>query len=436
MKNISKNYFHFRKLFIIFCMLLCSYQLFSISYNYFSYPVIMELKIEEPQNFEIPDVSYCLSKEGVINMSMFYHHKHKWIHLITNNSVFKIYENYNKTIITSDIIRFQNFINFIFKNFAFNYMKTFIFEPNYIINNFKSFEKKIDTNYYKELTSDISISVISLYICYTVRPVENITFNYEELTSKKAMIDWGFFEVLVNHNVIKFARYHQIVVHPKGTNPRINEVPYPLKFEGNLKTHGSSLERQLVNRLPAPYQTNCLDYRTIGFENRAHALDDCAYSISLEYRYICCSSLQNIDIIGDNMYWYDDFYEPHIGVEEKYMNSCIFKYPQLDCYQQRFIPKAFRRINSDSKKTFSFSFYISYFETRSMATIKLELIDFLVDLGSILAFWFGISVLNVGDFFETSFYKLKTKIYRGNPINYTQNNIIKVKPVRIVNINH
>lgn len=35
--------------------------------------------------------------------------------------------------------------------------------------------------------------------------------------------------------------------------------------------------------LESPYETHCFDYRTIGFENRLHAIDNCTNSLSFRY---------------------------------------------------------------------------------------------------------------------------------------------------------
>lgn len=405
--EIIRNYFSLKKLFIIICICICFIQIYSISSNYYSYPVIQEIKIEEPQQFEIPAFSYCVSKDGALNLSLFYESKDQWIHLIRNESD-RLYENYNETVFINYNFQFYNFIDYLFQKFTLKQMKRFFYKPESILVTLEAFEKKITSGYYKRIKYDAKLVIIGNFMCYTYNPIENFTYNYDEIISKKAVLDWGFFQFSFKNGPTKLGYRKYVSVHTKNTYPRNNEGKYFFKYGTALPSYAIRMNRQLIHRLPAPYKTNCLDYKTLGFKSRYHALDDCSYNLSLKSsdNYICCNSLVDIDLVDDRLHAYIDFFNPHVDREEVFTNTCLTKYPQIDCFEERFILNLVEEYNGYRENIFFFAFYIPYFDTKSEATVKLNFIDYLAQLGSIIAFWFGLSVMNIGFMFTDLFTKL------------------------------
>lgn len=135
---------------------------------------------------------------------------------------------------------------------------------------------------------------------------------------------------------IEFNVNPYIYFHPAKTSPRGYITPYSFGYtEDELsEEHTLTAEPRSVRLLPHPYQTNCLNYKTLGFDDREHALDNCSYDLALKYGHLCYNSLMKSDLINDNLIWFTDFENKFIWLRKIYHNLCMKKYAQLDCYTE------------------------------------------------------------------------------------------------------
>ena len=189
----------------------------------------------------------------------------------------------------------------------------------------------------------------------------------------------------------------------------------------------------MTNLLPAPYQTNCLDYNKIGCKSRSDCIDKCNIEMSLKQ----CDSLH----LYTNMYTHNDKDKYHLSKCIINLNKkiCENKFKLPDCINEYFSLKLFNDLplnESFSSKYFTeiylgnilnYSQYISFDAISTVSIIfgdqpdtiyihspQQFLAEFICFVGGVISLWTGFSVISMYNYGEQFFRrrkKLKKKLF-------------------------
>lgn len=165
----------------------------------------------------------------------------------------------------------------------------------------------------------------------------------------------------------------------------------------------------ITKLLPSPYVTKCLNYTDLGYENHDHILEDCRRKLSLKIlNSSCCGTIINTtasySMRSANLDIRDE-----LKFEVEITDVCNKKHPHPDCYKEKIIPIL---ESISTYKTGEYIFIIKSPNSDDLAIDtkeKVSILDFLIYLGSVVSFWFGICVFEVFDILANLITKLSIK---------------------------
>lgn len=218
--------------------------------------------------------------------------------------------------------------------------------------------------------------------CKYIRPVFDDVIDYQDL-------------VLSNTSrILYYVDLHWkssggmwVFIHENGTKPRHDAI-IPLKVE-TTGLYYITYDHKFRKLLPFPFTSNCIDYRRLGFENQAHAIDECVIEKSIEYLHsICCNALV-YPIYNYSMMKPKSVSEKRNG--RRLLYECHSLYTQPDCFAEEMIPRQTFTIPSHMMQlaiTVPTNYALSV-----TSYPRIGIIDYLVYFGSVLGFWFGCSMI-------------------------------------------
>jgi hypothetical protein len=189
---------------------------------------------------------------------------------------------------------------------------------------------------------------------------------------------------------------------------------YERKDEITLTTspgvYYTSYDHFVSKFLPAPFATNCRDYRSESTGNDSNRLE-CYYSCleQMCIQHLGKKPLSSYVTVADNDSLFFDaaFAQQYEQEIHSFSDACDQICWQQDCVQSVFVPRFKSTIGNRTLEDVQFSFYLPstpYALSESMAKISME--SFLTDLLSTFGFWLGLSALDVLKWCAASFSRL------------------------------
>lgn len=296
--------------------------------------------------------------------------------------------------------------------------------PNYseIIKKCKVFENQSISCF--EL-SDVKTTINSQYKCFTL-----FHNNFEKRwNSNKFMIDRNHGE---EYNILDLSlsfyskaivkQEHQsemlIMVHPPHENPSPKSSGVLKVYQG-MKIE-STISKVSIKQLPAPYQSNCINYADIGFQSRKECSDKCKIGLMLNLTKDSIDFKTTVHNESE-LKWKKDL---TLNISMDSLDVCRHKCLRHDCLNEYYhLEKTgdsdMRECKFDNQMSFyshrKFNeFNINDFKLNStppcariylkLSTFpmlvyrhvpKIEIVEFVCYVGSITGLWLGVSVLTV-----------------------------------------
>lgn len=394
------SYCHPNVLITMLCICGCIYQIYTVTKLYTEFGVIYQFQIQRPEEISVPDLSYCISLEGALNLTQFTKENQPLITQIIKEK--PIYEDLlNESLIHLNSGKFL--LNQFMQPLAWNTPLTkwfgylhkfddvitvkFSKNPNLTINDHfhPNFEKKM--------------SIKSLEICYTLKFKENLTYDYNKLMVLAAHSGM-LIGITINFDLTSASLTKELLFHMKGTQPRGPLHSYILEgMESPHNGYDLTYQRHITKLLPSPYITRCVNYSETGFESRDHAFDDCAYKLSVnKTKSLCCNSLINFDQdlieFNENFTALADFQLYHHETERKILQTCEKRFPYPDCLMVKIVPKQKKAFLIETGVNYSFFIYAPWDSDFVTTTFPaMDILDYLIYSGSAIGFWFGLSLI-------------------------------------------
>lgn len=155
-----------------------------------------------------------------------------------------------------------------------------------------------------------------------------------------------------------------------------------------------SFDRVIYKLLKCPYESQCIDYDTLGYKSQSEAINHCLNQLSIR-------RLGAIDKTLADVSTQYPVYSKWKGkkltdLRDQMFQECNAKYPSPDCEKVQYIPKVagFSSTKSNSTNVI----LLMNFKEDMVITAKPQytLLQYLIYLGSTLSFWFGTTFMSLG----------------------------------------
>ena len=191
-----------------------------------------------------------------------------------------------------------------------------------------------------------------------------------------------------------------------------------IEYKIDYKTCYLEYHKTIVHSMAKPYETNCLDYRDIGFDSRNECINKCRIKTFQEQwpnkwpgYYLTDNKSSQLKIddsygrIGSNM-TFDFLFGSKCRLTCGTRTECYSEYYDLELKTCDFnLEENFLAIASPMVP--------DLYCTQS-PQIRIE--EFLTFIGSVVSLWFGFSIIMVPKIFKITYNKFKSNFINFNPI--------------------
>ena len=403
--------------FILLCFVGCFYQVIQVSHVYFKYSTKIDVTIDTSSQIVVPLVSFCKKTDKLFKTSI----KGSW-------TPAKIY---NNSYDLSDVFfhcKIQN-----------NHLK--LVEVGNCTN-LKSFGVKMDK------------TVNDKYICYH--------FKHPQFSKNiSRVIDERIYSFLFyQFDQTKFWLYlswEQLIATGRGwmayglagkIQVKNNNYYYFIKLGG--RHYVIAYTRCVTHLLPAPYATNCVNYSKIGCQSKSACIDKCHVEHNLNECNVL-PSFVNMDKSNDK-----DIYDASKCKDGIDKSVCEKMFQSDDCFMEHYIMKTVIDNVLEDKDLDFLSKNYSEYNSNLVTSIEIVFnnnpdtiythspqqyfVEFACYIGSVIALWFGISVMSLYAYGKMFLLKNITQI-KESKFNQKRQKIslernAKVRLNQIVNLNH
>lgn len=414
-----KTYYDF---FILLCAISCSIQLITITTEFLKYPVLETIEISFPSTIEIPDLTICTQFLYAINWTYFLNHH---INLITNYTNCKLQgstdEQLNQTKSFFNEMGQWEFQPFVEKHFTYQQFYKSVIKSNELIDEIKFWTNNqtiniIESNPLKEIDCSHETFIKDPHVCYHVG-CRNKTAPTEAAFLTKSDLNYGpmigsIMQVTLNRSYFDHWEHAFVYIHSPLSLPYGDEVS---SIMINSRNEGSifylSYKRLIVNLLPLPYQTDCLDYLKQFKVSRANLYEQCVNNkTKSEYKFINYQTIIrepekfNYKFSNRLRFNYSD------QLDQIY-SQCKLLVNKSQCNQRYFIPYSmgYEQLFDQQSANFLIVAPVDP-EINKTCVAKINLVNYFVSIGSILGTWFGFSVVkNLGHFLDNLIITIKSK---------------------------
>ena len=283
-----------RYTFKLFCFIGCILHMHSISESYLKFETITEVKYENEAIFSLPGITICFSKS----------------YAIRNETMLNIETN------TSQKFNVEKTLNYL-NEMSINDQMQALYSPQEILKELCWVKKPIGLNFSEDYIECNRITNyrygISFYdYCFAIFS----QLNGE--TDDKYLIDYDVNILGPSPNtlcIILPTKSDSFYLHLHNRKIRIRNVrDFGFKFlfrNKNLKKIAISYTKTMINRMPKPFNTACIEYSVYGYESRFDCISKCKIN-----NYIAKSNKYPGNyLVYDNMLQFGEFLNNIIDAE-------------------------------------------------------------------------------------------------------------------------
>ena len=407
----------FQVIWFFFCTLGNIYQVEQISQNYFSYKISTSVMVNFPAKYIMPKLSMCIplwnmidwkSMEpvlfnqsfGDLKASNLWHRKefdvlrktdqHNFSRSFNRlkNSGFKMIVSHFFTVnrTNSDIMEILMKPQEIFGSCRLIDPKRYQFMSNHIYNCTNCCGYHFNIQMFQKEQS----------ICYAFKSKHLSDYRFDYLSSKRAIGTSGIqFHAAISREVTKGISSARFYLTESSEYPRYGYTSY--HFAIDMKKFYKMTYYWYKNQLlPVPYETGCIEYKSLGYTSRGDCFEKCFKKKSLERfnRILPGIVIDSNDNQSTSITPFE--YGTNLSFSVSSMEiqkTCSLKCHQPDCMEDIFIPLVLGQEPTNLSRIAMF-----IIQTPVLTTIcepKTQFVEFLTDFISSFGFWLGISVLSV-----------------------------------------
>ena len=384
-------------LFIFGCCLGCGFQVYQISELYFNYDVATSLQLEVPYELRRVDQSTCFRYVEIFDFARFERDKGPNVFqglnmsTIDTNRIEDVQEIQDKLTL-QDLFTYTPFSNDVFDECVMRNARYYSYHRDYGRNCSRMFT--------------VSRFFLQEFICYTFNVVNDSVLHVFRNPAYAQTYPNTIFLVKLNSTAFQKADEMKLIVHEANTLPIRSSAFAPTTYrEFDPKTNESQfnwfdLTYNFIihHRMAPPYKTQCRDYNTTeGVRSAFACFNLCVIRrVTEQFGKVPFSSLIKYDreILKykpispydvANFTFSEELRQTEIG--------CIRHCSQEDCEEIYAVTSASPQPDADSKVVVVVntarqpSFIITF-------RAQLQMIEFIVQLFSIVSTWFGLSFIS------------------------------------------
>lgn len=353
------------------------YNLWCISEIFFKFQITTEISIQIPRTYEPLDVHYCV----------------RYTDLISSNIKVHILKNWNQLNETNQIRTLQHAIS-LKEIFRYSPNETSIFD-HVEFREKGSYELILCNSNECNDFFNVTRFVFMEYLCYQISlRSEKISQSFDLINLAVSPAFSGLSVRMTLKDSFNSVHFYKIALSKPGDYPYTELAVAPQRFgDHNLMVGYKSLKSKL---LPSPYSSDCLDYKTIGFNSR----DDC-YSKCVFEKTLTRTNKQPFAVILDNNV-HDERIVSYIDIQDKNFSNaiqliheqCSAQCHKRDCYKESLTSIVMPL--SASSKTFVIATVVpSDPEIDVKTNAKMSAIEFIIFVLSTISTWTSLSIMSL-----------------------------------------
>lgn len=422
---------------ITICVSGLIWQLYNLGSHYFKYEVVSEISIHKNDSRRPPAFTLCLPFIDIIDWKKLSDQLH------FNSSLYKKYQESNGRITEQEYKRLTIYVqetltvrqlNELTPDLNELLISSWIRKPG----TFRILKSKNGST----IPEDVKVVkfIRDNCVCYKFFNVNSIKSNFSLQSyhiayglNRGVHLELKFAkDGIMNRIVIAYIFLLRILIYPRG------DRDYPIiltgarnsqnVFHDDASSWSITYSKVIIDLLPKPYVTDCVDYLDIGYENEAHCTHSCTndYYLSRYFKSIFTASViddkyMNVSKIGKlhnsnkrfhvHQYqniWYNDTDHDHPAISrysvvgdsskekelDKVLEECQRKCSNIGCHRIYYIPTVTGKTDDD--KFIIFKLYaMSQPEIKLVSKVKDTTENFIVSVISAIGVWIGISCIDI-----------------------------------------
>ena len=398
----------FRLIYFIICFVICFYQNMKICENYFSFETLTTVRYINELRLSLPGITICLPKIQAIREGF----KQKYPNITKNEELsnLTVREQFDATLSFQEIT-----------NNSCMVLKTL-------------FSNSSNSSIPCEDITPVRKSLDYFFVCFTIFSQLSGESDERYIVDIDSFVNSQEYQLLSTWIALNFSKVN-VAIHSR------DQVIYEIwktnfldiDFKESVLT-GVKYQKSSVKSLTKPYETNCFDFNTIGFNSRRSCLENCRLNhlqkhynkqpggfLSYKPSNRLLASLQhNVER--------DQF-------KDKVAKICREVCPSnIDCYREYFtIGKQEYNISYERINVHHFVVDIPELPELSVRhSPKVYFEEFVSFIGSLISLWFGFSIIMLSKLF-LNFINFTIKTFS---VKFSQNNKTNVKIHFHNKINH
>lgn len=386
----------------------CFIQIYINTKTYLNYPVISETKSFIPPIYTLPDISFCSDLNYFINFSKFQelypaiYDEIKSHQMISDQRQFLRWT--SSSLSGRDYFRAK-----ILANLTVSQILSASFDTDQLISNIQvatdeSF-RYLDDNVRRCCNTTKFIK--SYNICFTIECSPTKSAEHRVARQTVLRSNGVLMRIFFNQTLLSAVATLSVYLHPFKTYPRGAVLPFLTLFCGNGSSDVILTFAENTNlRLPAPYNTKCVDYRKFGYESSEAKMESCLNNVSIQLAN--CSFHQSIEYnYLDYRSAYSCFKFLHLSASSQRVYAEAYKKcgsieDNPDCIDRLYTPQL---LDSSPYRQGVYRVQLTIPRTPSVITEAKPLFtlpQYILYCGSITGFWFGFHVLSLCRYLEMS----------------------------------
>jgi hypothetical protein len=365
----------FRYIFTALCLTGCLSQIYRISAIYFSYETATNVRYDKETTISLPALTICTSKHYFVRREI--------LEIIFKNESNEGLRNETKIL---------------------NYLNTFSIKEQFkalqsaqdILNKNCLVIKKIGLNSTEDYMDCDEISPIRMSIgynslCFTIISQVNEEPDYIYLSN---ISKYNNISPLIQIEFPNYVHWIVLIIHSR------SETIHYISEKSHLRINHNESEviyvnykKTLVELMPKPYSTSCVDYKLYGHNFRSDCIFKCKTNFFKKVKN-CWPMIYQTHDSGSNLLMNVELNKTfNLILEQKCEKYCGL---ENDCLKEYFVPEYRRRPIENQL----FLIYIDA-SLYPILTIKhspkIQIDEFLCFITSIISLWFGFSVIMLSD---------------------------------------
>ena len=384
----------------IICLIFCFIQIKNISYLYFKYETTTEVKYENGLYFSLPSITLCFSKDFLLRDGFREKHSKK-----LSNKLF--FQEINENLTISEQMEVIQSPEAVLRDNCFVY-RPIVFDGN---------ESTDDPYIPCHRISGYRMSLSRKFLCFTL--FQQMSNQSED----RYLIDYDRNTRNDRTALMKLSRTpsdNYVILHAHSRSVKVQTL-FDLDYgiaDIMCERIYFSFRKSVIQLLPKPYETECVDHKQWSFDSRYDCLMRCKVRRYLEttgkFPFNFLSYELNSSFKFDNEFSAQN--DLRFGDECRKSIECD---PRPDCYREYYKITDFDRIKPwKSEQVMNNSLLINFPTRPATVTIhkpKIYLEEFLCYIASIFSLWFGVSIVFLSNhclkLIKKTMSKVNNKIY-------------------------